>query len=57
MVSSATGSSGYNQWAGGPLLYPTLDNLIITFIASRVSTPIVVPNAGTISLTLSSTSR
>jgi len=57
MVSSATGSSGYNQSAGGPILYPTMDNLIITFIASHNKTPMVVPNAGTISLTLSSTSR
>jgi NAD+ kinase len=45
VVSTATGSTGYNLSAGGPVLYPEADELVLTPIAAHVAhvRPIVLP--------------
>lgn len=54
IVSTATGSSGYNYAAGGPVFYPTMDALILNALCAhrmRVS-PLVIPPDSTLEVSL-----
>lgn len=52
IVSTAVGSTAYNVSAGGPILHPTVDGIVITPIAAHSLSfrPIVVPAAADIEL-------
>lgn len=54
IISTPTGSTGYSLSAGGPILHPTLEALIITPICSHTLTnrPVVVSDAAVVGICL-----
>lgn len=52
IISTPTGSTGYNLAAGGPIIYPGINSLVITPICPHMLTnrPLIVPSSSTIAI-------
>jgi NAD+ kinase len=59
IISTPTGSTAYSLAAGGPILYPTLNSIVLTPICSHTLTnrPIVLPDDFRIEITLKTLSE
>jgi NAD+ kinase len=59
IISSPTGSTGYNLSAGGPILYPDLEALVLTPICPFTLThrPIILPNKSVIEIKMGENSE
>lgn len=55
IISSPTGSTGYNLAAGGPIIYPGINSLVITPICPHMLTnrPLIVPSSSMVAIDVS----
>lgn len=59
IISTPTGSTAYSLSANGPIMHPELNAIVLVPVAPQTlsTRPIVLPDTGTLSLTISSLSR
>lgn len=55
IISTPTGSTGYNLAAGGPIIYPGINSLVISPICPHTLTnrPLIVPSTSTVAIDVS----
>ncbi len=55
IISTPTGSTGYNLAAGGPIIYPGINSLVITPICPHMLTnrPLIVPSTSVVAIDVS----